>query len=288
MATNQPDSPPTLTFAQRLKKKKKEKGLPVSSSDEDEPMEELGEGVTILSKMPIRMVTLHPGNIVKKSGKQIYLEEADALRVAAEAKLPVPHIHGTETTPDGKKHIYMNYIEGDLLSDVWPGLSIDSKNDIAQQLRAILVTMRSIPPPKDYIGDCSQSQIRDTRSMFTYTAPPCGNEKEFNDYLTDALFPLTPPAIRNAFSHRLQTNHRIVLTHGDLTPRNTIVRDGKIAGIIDWEDAGWYPEYWEYVKFLSHSGTRYGDWWCFVDDILPQAYPDELVDYIALSKWQSP
>lgn len=24
----------------------------------------------------------------------------------------------------------------------------------------------------------------------------------------------------------------------------------KIEGIIDWEQAGWYPEYWEYYKML--------------------------------------
>ena len=44
-------------------------------------------------------------------------------------------------------------------------------------------------------------------------------------------------------------NHdRIVLTHGDLVPRNILVKNGRIVGIIDWEMAGFYPEYWEYAK----------------------------------------
>lgn len=37
-------------------------------------------------------------------------------------------------------------------------------------------------------------------------------------------------------------------THGDLIPSNVIVKDGKIAAVIDWETAGWFPENWEYPK----------------------------------------
>jgi hypothetical protein len=37
-------------------------------------------------------------------------------------------------------------------------------------------------------------------------------------------------------------------THGDLAPRNVILRKGKIVGIIDWDSSGWRPEYWEYTK----------------------------------------
>ncbi|MGG6498963.1 UNVERIFIED_CONTAM: phosphotransferase, partial [Bacteroidetes bacterium 56_B9] len=42
--------------------------------------------------------------------------------------------------------------------------------------------------------------------------------------------------------------HDIVLTHSDFHPRNIIVRDDKVVAILDWELAGFYPAYWEYVK----------------------------------------
>ena len=38
-------------------------------------------------------------------------------------------------------------------------------------------------------------------------------------------------------------------THSDITPRNILVKDGKITAIVDWEMAGWYPEYWEYTRW---------------------------------------
>ncbi|KAK8108123.1 uncharacterized protein PG998_010136 [Apiospora kogelbergensis] len=31
-------------------------------------------------------------------------------------------------------------------------------------------------------------------------------------------------------------------------PSIIFVRDDKAIGIIDWETAGWYPEYWEYMS----------------------------------------
>ena len=47
---------------------------------------------------------------------------------------------------------------------------------------------------------------------------------------------------------------QVFFTHGDLTPSNIVLSKHsgawRVAGIIDWEQAGWYPEYWEYCKLL--------------------------------------
>ncbi len=34
---------------------------------------------------------------------------------------------------------------------------------------------------------------------------------------------------------------------------------GRVTGIVDWECAGWYPEYWEYTK--AHFAVRYTIVW---------------------------
>lgn len=36
-----------------------------------------------------------------------------------------------------------------------------------------------------------------------------------------------------------------VLTHGDLSPRNIMVDGSKVTGIVDWDNAGFYPEWAE-------------------------------------------
>lgn len=39
-----------------------------------------------------------------------------------------------------------------------------------------------------------------------------------------------------------------VFTHMDIAPRNTMVDEGdKVTGLLDWEYAGLYPDYWVYA-----------------------------------------
>ncbi|KAE8309635.1 kinase-like domain-containing protein [Aspergillus transmontanensis] len=87
-------------------------------------------------------------------------------------------------------------------------------------------------------------------------------ETEFNKYLTDPFW--EEIRRRAAISHDIR--HKITFTHGDLNPRNILAENGKITGIVDWENAGWFPEYWEYTK--AHSNV--------VDRVF-EGYRDELV-----------
>jgi aminoglycoside phosphotransferase (APT) family kinase protein len=79
------------------------------------------------------------------------------------------------------------------------------------------------------------------------------SETLFNEYLVDDL-PLDEDAQKLvARSHSVK--HDIVFTHADLNMRNILVDEyGKVSGIVDWECAGWYPEYREYTKV--HFGAR--------------------------------
>ena len=72
--------------------------------------------------------------------------------------------------------------------------------------------------------------------------------------------------------------HQIVFTHADLAPYNIMVDEGHVVGIVDWQDAGWYPEYWEYVTTMygSTAGTWDSQWLLQIEKFL-QAY-----DYIKL------
>ena len=43
----------------------------------------------------------------------------------------------------------------------------------------------------------------------------------------------------------------IIFTHGGIVVRNILVHDGSIVAVLDWEYAGWYPAYWDYVFALQ-------------------------------------
>jgi hypothetical protein len=42
-----------------------------------------------------------------------------------------------------------------------------------------------------------------------------------------------------------------VLTHGDLSSFNILLRDDEVVGIIDWEITGWSPYYWDAALVLA-------------------------------------
>ena len=72
----------------------------------------------------------------------------------------------------------------------------------------------------------------------------------------------------------LTVEHDVVFTHGDLHFHNVIVKDGHISGIIDWECAGWYPEYWDYTRALFLR-ANYRPWCNIFTRIFPH-YDTEL------------
>lgn len=74
--------------------------------------------------------------------------------------------------------------------------------------------------------------------------------------------------------------YRTCFTHGDVCPRNIIIRNGDIVAIVDWQFAGWYPEYWEYTK--AHFGLfDMPDWYAEFQNAVPR-YDGELAAERAL------
>jgi thiamine kinase-like enzyme len=72
-----------------------------------------------------------------------------------------------------------------------------------------------------------------------------------------------------------RTDHEIFFTHADLNLRNILVKDGRISAIVDWENAGWFPEYWEYTK--CHFGVRFTKRWLkMLEDVFENKYEAEL------------
>jgi aminoglycoside phosphotransferase (APT) family kinase protein len=75
----------------------------------------------------------------------------------------------------------------------------------------------------------------------------------------------------------LPDNGKVYFTHGDLTLRNIMVSGDpgscRVTAILDWEQAGWYPEYWEFCKM--HFGAAEKDEWSIDDWPSNILEPDE-------------
>lgn len=209
-------------------------------------------------------------------------EKFEALKYAHGLGIPVPLAY--EFSPETRT-IWMEYVESDPLEEVWPKMSPDDKTSIAQQLRSIISKLRSERPENIFIGAIN-AVARDCRRFSDYTDGPFTNEASFNAFILDLYRP-TPIPIRDSLGAALRSDHEIVFTHADLSLRNIIVRDGQIQGLVDWKFAGWYPEYWEYVKFFECCSSC-KDWRNFAPTIFDTAYETELVTQQAIIRWQQP
>lgn len=80
----------------------------------------------------------------------------------------------------------------------------------------------------------------------------------------------------------LSQSHKatVIFSHGDLRPENLVVQsdpDGnyKLAGILDWEKSGFYPDYFECIKAtscMSPSDTE--NWYLYLPTCAsPTTYP---------------
>ena len=218
-----------------------------------------------------RRVFRHDGRIIK-CGEPVHFQEAEVLFFIAKSglEIPAPKVYSSEVYED-MTVIEMEMIPGDTLEDVWPKLSMDEKKGYAQQLRQIVNRLRSLEG--SYIGSPERRPAVDTRRD-TNCGGPFPSETTFNEFLLSNIISSTPRVYRNMLQILLSTTHKIVFTHGDLSMTNIIVREGRIVSLLDWETAGWYPEYWEFVQFFRAAHGEYRD---YADIIFDTLYPAELM-----------
>lgn len=174
--------------------------------------------------------------------------------------------------------LLMTGVPGEIIGRRINTMTDEQLDSIARDLKEYIAELRRIPNKTGsgfqicnalgggildwQIGDSQRTELR------------FQDETQFNAYLTDDL-PLDEDA-RKLASKAHSVKHDIVFTHADLNLRNILVDDdGKISGIVDWECAGWYPEYWEYTK--AHFSARYTiRWTADVFDRVFLGYRDEM------------
>lgn len=101
-----------------------------------------------------------------------------------------------------------------------------------------------------YVGSINNRPLLDYVFADQPTTGPFSSVKEFNDWF--------------ALCHQLRFERRyddpnrcflpddgeVKLTHADLNRRNIILPSTNPLRIVvvDWQQSGWYPDYWEYCK----------------------------------------
>ena len=239
-------------------------------------------GETIWSVFGQAIIKINRDLVVKRGRLELQkLEEAANIQLVRHlTSVPVPEIvrvHADER----EMYIFMAFLAGTPLQDLWATMTNDSKERIASQLKIHMDDLRSVPPPSPcYFGSVESHICIDCRELTRITVNqnrPISSEAEFNKFVMTDLNLRHHDEYCSMLLSMQRCNHKIVLTHGDFHPRNIIVKDDVVIAIIDWEFAGWYPEYWEYVKALNVVGPVV-DWWRYLPKIIDTYYQEWAID----------
>lgn len=219
---------------------------------------------------PAPRVLLLPFNLVLKFGRHVSLSEAHTLEfVSKNSQIPVPRVVTAFESKTGHRYILMSRIRGVPLSSVFNELTEEKQCNILRQLRNYISELRALHSPEPgYVGAVDLTPLHDER---VHDGPlgPFDSIPEFHMALRRGIEEKSGHAeLDNMIEMEKIQDYSCRMTHGDLSFRNIIVQGEKLTGIVDWETAGWYPDYWEYAS------TFYSFFDC--EDLRPRI--DEFLD----------
>lgn len=244
-----------------------------------------------LQKEVVSQVLFFEYHVVKYGGA-VYPNEGHALLYLEDCIPEIPAPRLLAMFQDAKQtFIIMERIPGKTLEEAWGGMSDAEKDEIMLELKTSFDKMRQHQCPwQNFFGGADGGPIPFflfwTPEMKSEISGPFQSEDAFNmglvrKYEEEQAYN-NCVSFRSAFYARhlgkVLHSHRPAFTHSDVQRKNIIVidRDAELASqhlktsriaIVDWENGGWYPEYWEY--FSSIIGIRWDDdWLTRVDDFL--------------------
>lgn len=155
----------------------------------------------------------------------------------------------------------MTPMPGEELSKLWPTMSVEDRDSVKKDLAKILTHLRKIPvPPDAKIGPVGDGLAGDPRASDFEYGGPFDAEADFNEWLLSMIHQekinLHASFYIDSLKSCMKNNYKLHFTHGDLGVHNILAENGRITAIIDWEFAGWYPEYQECVKMIQFSRDK--------------------------------
>jgi aminoglycoside phosphotransferase (APT) family kinase protein len=211
------------------------------------------EGKILHTVGPRQVLLLNDGKVAKL-GHDICLHETENMSfIRKHTSIPIPEVFDEYDTSDGRHCIIMSHIPGTPLQEAWPNMPDESKSSIIEQLIGYIHELRQLK------GESVSSASGSPTFMPLFKSPVdkvLHSSSEFHNLLTSRVVQTIPKFYVALIRSRFDDNSRLVFTHADLVDRNILVQDGRITGILDWEWAGFYPEHWEFVQFMTNTAWK--------------------------------
>ncbi|KAH6952099.1 phosphotransferase enzyme family protein [Fusarium avenaceum] len=188
-------------------------------------------------------------------------------------EVPVPEIYGW-STENGYVLVYMEVVRGITIEKHWASMTEDEKIGFWDTLKSMVSNLQTLSQDLNdqFLGRINHSPYYDI-SITNSNRPPAGpftSVKGFHEWLSlmirqgfEEHWPgMKPEEIHDPYRHMLPDDAQVVFTHADLHPSNIMVDPASpstIVALIDWEQSGWYPDYWEFCKaeYTAEIGSEW-------------------------------
>lgn len=178
----------------------------------------LSSSAHLVYKLEDRHVYIDGPRVIKiTSVKEYVTNEEIVLKHLAALNYPYAPKFLSSGEVGGFYFISKTYIEGETLEKEFANLDEEVLLDILQQIRSQLNFIHDLPHPEG-VDKLSPAEY--------YLEKICTNKKM---------------EVAREIVVEMSLRTRSVFCHGDFHPRNIIVKNGKLAGFIDWEFAGIRP-----------------------------------------------
>ncbi|OJI90950.1 hypothetical protein ASPTUDRAFT_186735 [Aspergillus tubingensis CBS 134.48] len=243
------------------------------------------------SLSPVRgMVVKCNENIVAKviTGNRDYTEYTSMQFLEKRApQIPAPRPHGLVAFGPFRV-IFMSYVPDMTLTQAWPNLSHENKLSIQRQLDDIFCSLRQIRQKEgtSTLGGTCGEGVKELTVDECALFKGITTTKEYSDLQFSARHHGSATYVgllRSFLEHDTSTlAHESVFTHGDVRTDNIMVKQDPgssgqwiVTGIIDWEDSGFYPFYYECTALTrTMSLVDENDWYLYLPrSISPSNFP---------------
>ncbi|EHA48840.1 hypothetical protein MGG_00607 [Pyricularia oryzae 70-15] len=256
-----------------------------SPGPRNEAFENYLSGLRQLGSRESEVYLLDQSTIIKMGDEMLLHEASVLQFVAENTSVPVPRVLGFGRVPGtcDQAYMFMDRIAGDALSDVWDELDAAARSDIAWQLRDMYRDLRAhkhnsvcgilVREEARQAVDAATgtSDVQDngapavaartrtvydqagcTDNFFGYPVGPFDSEPDFVNELAHVMMCRggpecldVVPMLEDLAASRRPHPKNTYLTHGQLNPKNILIRDGRVVGLLDWSESGFYPEWWD-------------------------------------------
>lgn len=192
-----------------------------------------------------------PFNMFCKFGGRIDQNEVlCTMFVAENTTIPIPRIIDA-IDDDGQLFVVMTKVPGISAQLAFSELDEAGMKLFEHDLHDWIHQLRSLRPPCPVVGGLLGTQS--VQPLFFET--PIG---PFDDVvaLHQFLMTLCPDGKGSPHYEEFRSRaragtfhraHKLCFTHGDLKPHNLLMHNGRLSGMVDFGNSGWFPEYWDYA-----------------------------------------